>query len=127
MTVSSTARPTILLVDDNTPFRSKLREILVECNYLVLEVSNGKEALEAASSECPDLIVMDLNMPIMDGLTASQLIRKLGGRYERVPILAISTFGPEMRDPALRAGCNDFFNKTESDRLILAIEHILNP
>ena len=118
--------PTILLVDDEDAFRSSLRGLFEACGYQVVEASNGQEAIETASSECPDMIVMDLNMPVMDGLTASRRIRQAGGRCQNTPILAISANGLEMKDVALRAGCVDYFSKNEPDRLIMVIKHIFH-
>ena len=117
--------PTILLVDDHHAFRRKLAETLEEFGYLVVERSNGQEAIEAASSRCPEIIVMDLNMPVLDGLTASKLIREMGGQCLNVPILAMSAAGPETREVLLDAGYNDYFSKYEPDRLIAAIVHAL--
>lgn len=125
MSTDITTRPLILLVDDHQAFRSKLKEIFEECGYQIVEASNGQEAIGAASTECPDLIVMDLNMPIMDGLTASRRIRQMQGRCQNIPILAMSADGPEMREATLQAGCSDYFNKNEIKRLITVIQRLI--
>jgi CheY-like chemotaxis protein len=125
MSTDITTRPLILLVDDHQAFRSKLKEMFEECGYQIVEASNGQEAIEAASTECPDLIVMDMNMPIMDGLTASRRIRQMEGRCQNIPILAMSADGPEMREAALQAGCSDYFNKNEIMRLITVIQRLI--
>jgi CheY-like chemotaxis protein len=124
MSTDITTRPSILLVDDHQAFRSKLKEMFDECGYQIVEASNGQEAIEAASTECPDLIIMDLNMPIMDGLTASRRIRQIGGRCQSILILAISASGPEMREATIQAGCNDYFNKNDINQMVTAIKHI---
>ena len=126
MSTTSATCPTILVVDDDDGFRTALREMLEAYGYQVIEASNGREAIETASSECPDIIVMDLNMPVMDGLNASRQIRKEGGHCQNTPILAISGNGLEMREVALRAGCTDYFNKTEAVRLITVFEDIFH-
>lgn len=124
MSTIRTTTPTILLVDDDDAFRSSLRGLFEACGYQVFEALNGQEAIETASSECPDMIVTDLNMPVMDGLTASRRIRQSEGCCQNTPILAISGAGLKMREKALQAGCVDYFNKNEPDRLIKVIEHI---
>jgi CheY-like chemotaxis protein len=101
MSTTITTSPTILLVDDHDAFRSSLRELFEVCGYQVVEALNGQEAIEIASSECPDLIVMDLNMPVMDGLNASRRIRQAGGCCQNTPILAISASGLEMKTGSL--------------------------
>ena len=68
---------------------------------------------------------MDLRMPVIDGLAATRLIRKAGGKYETVPIMALSAGGPEMEEKALNAGCTRFFRKHKIEELIGAVEEIL--
>ena len=126
MSTTITTCPTILVVDDHDGFRSSLRGMFEAYGYQVVEASNGREAIESASSECPDIIVMDLNMPVMDGLTASRRIRQAGGRSQNTPILVVSACGSEMREVALQAGCTDYFNKNETDHLITFIEDIFH-
>jgi CheY-like chemotaxis protein len=124
MSTTSATGPTILVVDDHDGFRTSLRDMFEAYGYQVVEASNGREAIETASSECPDIIVMDLNMPVMDGLNASRQIRKEGGRCQNTPILAISGNGLEMRELALQAGCTDYFNKNEAVRMIMVLKDI---
>ena len=114
-----------MVVDNHDSFRYSLRGLLEVRGYQVVEASNGQEAIETASSERPDLIVTDLNMPVMDGLTASRRIRKAEG-CQNTPILAVSAGGPELREEALQAGCMDYFNKTETARLIMVIDHFFD-
>lgn len=126
MSTTRTTSPTILLVDDHDAFRSSLKGLFEVYGYQVIEALNGQEAIATASRECPDLIVTDVNMPVMDGLTASSQIHKAGSCCQNTPILAISGAGLEMREKALQAGCIDYFNKTEPDRLIKVIEQIFH-
>ena len=110
--------PTILLVEDTVDTRYVLGLTLLEQGYRVLTATNGEEAVEVALRERPDLILMDLNLPQMDGLMATALIR---GHEELrgVPILAITaydTYG--MKEAALEAGCNGYLIKPlDFDRL----------
>ena len=86
---------------------------------------NGHEAINEAESEAPDLIIMDIDMPELDGLEATRRIRNLGGLAE-VPIVAVSAYGAEQFRPlALQAGCNEYvatpFEPEELERLIRSL------
>lgn len=121
------AYPTILVVDDSTDTRRMLRHSLEAWNYRVVEARNGQEAVEVARRECPDLIVMDLNMPRMDGLEATQRIRECREVCKSAPIIAVTaydTYG--MEEAALEAGCNAYVRKPfESDELERLVEGFL--
>jgi two-component system, cell cycle response regulator DivK len=103
---------TILVVEDNVDNRRilvyRLRRI---GDFRIVEASNGQEALDAVATEQPDLIFMDLKMPVMDGWEATQRIRTAEtGR--RVPIIALTAqamAGDEQK--ALAAGCDDYVAK----------------
>jgi two-component system, cell cycle response regulator DivK len=104
--------PTILVVEDSADTRAIIRLELERWGYTVIEAANGREAIEIAGCACPDLILMDLNMPEVDGLTAAQAIREHGERCAGVPILAITaydTFGIE--EAAREAGCDAYIRK----------------
>lgn len=116
---------TILLVDDHQGLRSTLRKLLLKCGYSVIEASNGQEAIEITVALSPDLIIMDLQMPIMDGISATRQIRQLVGGSRETPILAISAAGSEMKETALQAGCNDYLSKSEIALLVTTIEQII--
>ena len=103
---------TILVVEDSDDIRATLRHFLLLNRYHVLEAINGQEAVEFVEQQCPDLVLMDLNMPFMDGLEATERIRRCRDLCERVPILAMTaydTYG--MREAAIGAGCNDYILK----------------
>jgi CheY-like chemotaxis protein len=123
MSEDATIRRTILLVDDHEQIRSKFRELFESYGFYIVEASNGREAIDALSAELhPNLIVMDLQMPVMDGLTAVRQIRRMKCQCRQIPIFAISAGGAEMMELALDAGCNVFFTKTQTNELITAIE-----
>ena len=106
------APATILVVDDSADTRTVLRRTLASYGYRVVEAADGREAVELALSECPDLVLMDLNMPVMDGLAATERIRELKERCGNVPIVAVTaydTYG--MREAALEAGCDAYLLK----------------
>ncbi|MFL6253589.1 MAG: response regulator [Pyrinomonadaceae bacterium] len=104
--------PTILVVEDSADTRAIIRLELERWGYTVVEAADGREAIEMTESACPDLILMDLNMPEVDGLTATQAIREYDTRCADVPILAITaydTFGIE--EAAREAGCDAYIRK----------------
>lgn len=82
----------ILVAEDNEDSRLMLRAFLETLDYEVIEAKNGEEAVRLAQQEEPDLILMDLNMPELDGITAATVIRHLAGMSD-VPILATSADG----------------------------------
>jgi CheY-like chemotaxis protein len=103
---------TILVAEDSADTRAVLRLALASYGYQVIEAENGREAVEVALSGCPDLVLMDLNMPVLDGLAATERIRELRERCGNVPIVAATaydTYG--MREAALEAGCNAYLLK----------------
>jgi len=112
MNERATALVTILLVEDSDDSRRVLKLSLEANGYRVVEAHNGREAVEAARERCPDLILMDLNMPEMDGLSATRFIRECKEPCQDVPIVVITAFDVYgMRDAALEAGCNDYVVK----------------
>jgi CheY-like chemotaxis protein len=119
--VDETAR-TILIVDDFDDTRLLLRTWLQKKNFRIVEAENGYRAIAAAEKVKPDLIIMDVEMPELDGLEATRRIRKLKG-FAKVPIVAVSAYGADQyRELALAAGCNEYvstpFEPDELERLI---------
>jgi two-component system, cell cycle response regulator DivK len=120
-----TTRPTILVVDDFDDTRLLLRTWLERKGYRVIEAHNGRQAVEEAESSCPDLIIMDVEMPELDGLSATRQIRKVE-KLGDVPVLAVSAYGAEQfRLEALAAGCNEYvstpFEPAELEELIRSL------
>ena len=103
---------TVLVVEDSDDTRTIIRLELERWGYRVIEAANGREALEIVEELCPDLILMDLNMPEVDGLTATQTIRHYDEKCAGVPIIAVTafdTFGIE--EAAREAGCDAYIRK----------------
>ena len=102
---------TVLLVEDTEDNRFMMRRLLEMSGYQVVEATNGEEAVKLAQSENPQLILMDLSLPIIDGLAATRAIRKLDG-FEEVPIVAVSAHATsDFQAEALAAGCNSYITK----------------
>ena len=99
---------TILLVEDFDDTRLMMKLWLVKNGYRVLEAQTGEEAISMAQRELPDLIIMDVMMPGMNGLDATQRIREYQP-LRRTPIVAVSAYGAdEYRSIAIEAGCNEY-------------------
>jgi CheY-like chemotaxis protein len=119
--------PTILVVDDFDDTRWLLRTWLERKGFRVIEAENGNEAFDEAQSESPDLIIMDLQMPELDGLAATRKIRNVA-KLAGVPIVAVSAYGAEQfRELAIEAGCDEYvstpFEPAELERLIRSYVH----
>lgn len=99
---------TVLVVDDFDDTRLLLRTWLERRGFRVVEAENGLEAIDQVETESPDLIIMDMEMPQLDGLSATRRIRDLKS-FDSVPIVAVSAYGADQfRDQALAAGCNEY-------------------
>jgi len=102
---------TVLLVEDTEDNRFMMRRLLEMASYSVVEARNGEEAVKMARQENPNLILMDLSLPIIDGLAATRLIRQIPG-LEATPIIAVSAHDTsDFQTEALAAGCNRYITK----------------
>ncbi len=111
MSENKAAAFAVLIVDDCEDIRLMLRAMLEMRGYCVLEAEDGQAAIELARCAGPDLILMDLNMPVLGGLAATRCLRELEG-LRHTPIVAVSA---NPREPyyaeALAAGCNEYLAK----------------
>jgi len=102
---------TLLLVEDTEDNRFMMRRLLEMEGYRVVEARNGEEAVKVAKDEKPALILMDLSLPIIDGLAATKLIRRMP-EFKDVPIIAVSAHDiADFQEEALAAGCNRYITK----------------
>lgn len=100
--------PRILVVDDEQPIRRFLQTSLTANSYTVFEATTGQEALTAVVNHRPDVIILDLGLPDMDGLEITKLLRE----WTQIPIIILSVRGQEMdKIAALDAGADDYLTK----------------
>jgi len=103
--------PTVLVVDDNADTRVVVRWMLERWGCHVLEAADGREALEAVVESRPDLVLMDLSMPRVDGYDAVRSIRARE-EFASLPIIAVTAFDrADSREGASSAGCDYFLSK----------------
>ncbi|MFL6605823.1 MAG: ATP-binding protein [Steroidobacteraceae bacterium] len=104
-------RKRLVVADDVAESRSMLVEALASVGFIVFDAVDGRDAIERVRLEKPDLVLMDLMMPIIDGAEATRRIRQLPG-FERLPIIMVSaSAGPEERSKSSAAGANGFLSK----------------
>ena len=104
-------QPKVLLVEDTEDNRFMMRRLLEMAGYRVVEATNGEEAVKIARAESPRLILMDLSLPVIDGLAATRLIRKLPD-FRLTPIIAVSAHDTsDFQSEAIQAGCNCYITK----------------
>ena len=121
--VSAIIYPTVLLAEDSQDTRNMLKRAFELKGYKVFEAEDGQEALDMARRYRPSLIVIDLNMPVLDGLETVKNFREMEGPTEQVPIVAITAYDvPGMEDAALETGCDRYLRKPldleELDRVL---------
>ncbi|MCA1593689.1 MAG: response regulator [Acidobacteria bacterium] len=118
--------PSVMIADDSEDTRGLLRHWLETKHCRVVEAANGQEALDLTRGECPDLILMDLRMPVLDGLDATRRIREHAGECN-VPIVGMSTYPTkEAQSLALAAGCNSFIAQPiDFDQLSALLSRLL--
>jgi CheY-like chemotaxis protein len=113
--------PTILIAEDHADSRDALRALLEASGYRVDLAANGEEALRRAAERAPDLILMDIMMPVLDGLEATRRLRG-NERFDSIPIVAL-TANDGARDTALAAGCDECLIKPIDVPSFLALVH----
>ena len=115
-----------LIVEDFEDSRFMMRKLLEMPGYRVLEATDGEQAVKLAVRKKPALILMDLSLPRMDGLSATRRIRRRK-RFAKLPIVAVSAYdSPESRKEALAAGCDEYLAKPiDFDQLNLVVNRFL--
>lgn len=102
---------TVLVVEDHEDTRLLLRVVLEQQGYRVVEAEDGMEAIGLAEYECPELVLMDVGLPMLDGLSAIRHLRGMES-FCSLPIIAISAHAaPRDQVNAMSAGCNAYLTK----------------
>jgi two-component system cell cycle response regulator DivK len=110
----------ILVVEDQEDNRRIVRDLLTSADFEVIEAEDGAQALAAVAKQRPDLILMDIQLPTMDGYEATRRL-KADPSLSSIPVIAVTSYalsGDE--EKARQAGCNDFVPKPYSPRQLLA-------
>ena len=118
--------PKILLVEDNEMNRDMLSRRLERKGFNVLIAVDGEKGLEVARTSMPDLILMDMSLPVVDGWEATRRL-KSDDRLKHIPVIALTAHAmANDRDKALEAGCNDYDTKPiELPRLLAKMDALL--
>jgi len=124
---SNGIQQTVLLVEDFEDNRFMMRRLLEMNGYRVVEAEDGEEAITKAETENPDLILMDLSLPILDGLAATRRIRQMP-QFLRIPVVAVSAHDTaDFHAEALAAGCNEYVTKpVDFDELETLLRRLLD-
>jgi two-component system, cell cycle response regulator DivK len=120
MTDDATMSKTILVVEDQEDNRQILRDLLGSAGLRIIEAHDGEQALTVARSERPNLILMDIQLPILDGYEATRSIKR-DPELKHIPVIAVTSYalsGDEER--AREAGCDGYVAKPYSPRDLLA-------
>ena len=110
----------ILVVEDQEDNRQILRDLLGASDYEMVEAENGQEAIDAVAKKKPDLILMDIQLPVMDGYEATRRI-KANPDWKSIPIIVVTSYSLSGdAEKARAAGCDDYVTKPYSPRQLLA-------
>jgi CheY-like chemotaxis protein len=125
-TEASQPRPLVLVVDDFADNREMYSEYLSFSGYDVIEAQNGKEAIDAARARLPDIIIMDLSLPVMDGWEATRTL-KADELTRRIPVVALTGHALEGHSRGAKdAGCDSFLAKPcLPEQLVAEIKRML--
>ena len=111
----------ILVVDDQEDLRGVLRDLLLGSGYAVIEAADGEAGVTKAKSDRPDLILMDIQMPVIDGYEATRQIRA-DPAIDGIPIIAVSSFAMKGDEQKARsAGCDHYVTKPYSPMQLLKV------
>ncbi len=118
--------PKVLIVEDNEMNRDMLSRRLIRKGYSVVMATDGEQGVAMAASEAPDLILMDMSLPKLDGWEATRRL-KADAELKKIPVIALTAHAMATdRDKALEAGCDDYDTKpVDLPRLLEKIETIL--
>jgi len=110
----------VLIVEDEPKNLTLFRDLLQRFGYATIEATNGREGVELARTSNPNLILMDIQLPVMDGLEATKIL-KLDAKTKNIPILALTSYAMKGdREKIMQAGCDGYLAKPVDVREFLA-------
>jgi CheY-like chemotaxis protein len=116
----------VLIVEDVADVRAMMKTLVETYGYEAIIADDGYEAIEKVREHQPDLILMDLMMPVLDGVMATSIIRNIEGKTE-IPIVALTAYNDIYQKKAMAAGCDAVITKPLNfDRLEPLLNHYLN-
>ncbi|MGI8494329.1 MAG: response regulator [Pyrinomonadaceae bacterium] len=116
----------VLIVEDYEDARTFMKFLVEGYGCEVVEAADGIEAIDIFKNQHPDLVLMDISLPVVDGLTATKAIREID-KSPKLPIIAVTAFGKSFYKKAIEAGCNDLIDKpVDFDTLEPILNHYLN-
>jgi two-component system cell cycle response regulator DivK len=117
---------TILIVEDEPRNTKLLRDLLQKFGYETLEAMDGQQGVKTAGEKLPDIILMDIMMPVMDGLEATRIL-KADAKTRHIPVLALTSYAMTGdKEKTIQAGCDGYIAKPIDIREVLkTIEHYL--
>lgn len=102
---------TVLIVEDNLANRTLVRDILVYSNYKVIDAENGEEGIRLAGEHIPDLILMDIQMPVMNGFTAIKILKENPATRD-IKVIAVTSFAMAGdRNRVIESGADEYISK----------------
>jgi CheY-like chemotaxis protein len=125
--ISQSTKPALILLAEDSEANTKtIVDFLEQQGYEIIQAQNGQEAVDMANASHPNLILMDIQMPIMDGLDATRQIRSLPAIAD-IPVIALTALAmPNDREKCLEAGANSYLSKpVKLKQLLLTIQQIL--
>ena len=116
----------ILIIEDNEQNLYLVTFILEKYGHNVIQARNGQAGIDIVKDTCPDLVLLDIQLPIMDGYHVARELRKILG--DAIPIIAITSYAvPGDREKAMEAGCSDYITKPiNPDTFMTGIEQYLD-
>jgi two-component system cell cycle response regulator DivK len=116
----------VLIVEDVADVRAMMKIMVEMYGYQAITADDGYDAIEKLKEHHPDLVLMDLMMPVLDGIMATEIIRNLEEQHE-IPIIALTAYTDMYRKKAIKAGCDAVITKPLNfQRLQPLLKHYLN-
>lgn len=118
----------IIVAEDSSVIQNLTKKILSQLSYEIVAVKNGQQVIDLLEKDTYDLILMDIHMPVMDGMDCARAIRKMSGEHKNIPIVAITgNANNYSQDEFVQAGINEFLPKPLNyDNLVELVKKFTN-